>query len=257
MAARARTRTGRSPSARRGFSSRTSPAFPRSSISPPCAMRCATWAASRRGSTRFSRPISSSTTPSRWTPSARSSRSSRTPSSSSSATESATPSCAGARRPSTTSVSCRRTRHRPPGQPRVPRARRRGAGRLGLPGHARRHRLAHHDGQQPRRPRLGRRRDRGRGGDARRAAVHARPAGRRLPALRPPARGLYGDRPRPHRHARLFASSASSASSSSSSVAASRASRSPTARRSRTCRRSTGRRAGSSRSTKRRLPTCA
>ena len=37
----------------------------------------------------------------------------------------------------------------------------------GLPRHARRHRLAHDDDQRPRRARLGRRRDRGRGGDAR------------------------------------------------------------------------------------------
>ena len=42
----------------------------------------------------------------------------------------------------------------------------------GLPRHPGRHRLAHHDDQRPRRPRLGRRRHRGRGGDA-------RPAGRR------------------------------------------------------------------------------
>ena len=48
--------------------------------------------------------------------------------------------------------------------------------------HARRHRLAHHDGQRPGRARLGRRRHRGRGGDARPADVDAHPAGRRLPA---------------------------------------------------------------------------
>ena len=41
---------------------------------------------------------------------------------------------------------------------------------LGLPGHLRRHRLAHHHAERPRHPRLGRRRHRGRGG-------HARPAG--------------------------------------------------------------------------------
>ena len=39
--------------------------------------------------------------------------------------------------------------------------------RPGVPRHARRDRLAHHDGQRPRRARLGRGRDRGRGGDAR------------------------------------------------------------------------------------------
>ena len=65
---------------------------------------------------------------------------------------------------------------RAPGQPRVPRARDRGARRRRLPGHARRHRLAHDDGERARRARLGRRRDRGRGGDARRAALDARPA---------------------------------------------------------------------------------
>ena len=45
-----------------------------------------------------------------------------------------------------------------------------------------RHRLAHHDGQRPRRARLGRRRHRGRGGDARPAGQHADPAGGRLQA---------------------------------------------------------------------------
>ncbi len=88
-----------------------------------------------------------------------------------------------------------RHRDRAPGQPRVPRA-----GRLreredrpGLPRHARRHRLPHHDGQRPRRARLGRGRDRGRGGDARPADVDADPAGARraactasCPRARPP-----------------------------------------------------------------------
>ena len=45
----------------------------------------------------------------------------------------------------------------------------------------------HDDGQRPGRPRLGRRRDRGRGGDARRGDLDARPAGRRLPPPRPAA----------------------------------------------------------------------
>ena len=90
-------------------------------------------------------------------------------------------------------------RHLPPGEPRVPRPGRRGARRAGVPGHARRHRLAHDDGQRPRRPRLGRRRDRGRGGDARGVDLDARAAGRRLPAPRRAARGGDGDRPRPHR----------------------------------------------------------
>ena len=55
-------------------------------------------------------------------------------------------------------------RHRPPGQPRVPGARRaRREGRRLLSRLARRHRLAHDDDQRPRRRRLGRRRHRGRG----------------------------------------------------------------------------------------------
>ena len=76
-------------------------------------------------------------------------------------------------------------RHRAPGQHRVPGAR--GDGRAtasGLPGHLRRHRLAHHDGQRPRRARLGRRRHRGRGGHARPAGLDADPPGRRLQAHR-------------------------------------------------------------------------
>ena len=109
-------------------------------------------------------------------------------------------------------------RHRPPGQPRVPRARRlherRDRARRpgpGLPRHARRHRLAHDDDQRPRRARLGRRRHRGRGRDARPADVDADPARRRLQAARRPARGRHGDRPRAHRHRRCCASTASSA----------------------------------------------
>ncbi len=89
---------------------------------------------------------------------------------------------------------------RAPGQPRVPRARDRGAGRSRVPGHARRHGLAHDDGERARRARLGRRRDRGRGGDARRAALDARPQGRRLQADGEGAGGRDCDRPRPDRH---------------------------------------------------------
>ncbi len=90
-------------------------------------------------------------------------------------------------------------RHLPPGQPRVPGARGRDARRPGLPRHARRHRLAHDDDQRPRGARLGRRRHRGRGRDARPAGLHADPAGRRLPAGGRAARGLDRDRPRPDR----------------------------------------------------------
>ena len=75
-------------------------------------------------------------------------------------------------------------RHRAPGQHRAP-----GPGDLhpqrpGLPRHLRRHRLAHHDGQRPRRGRLGRRRHRGRGGDARPAGLDAHPARGRFQAVR-------------------------------------------------------------------------
>ena len=75
-------------------------------------------------------------------------------------------------------------RHRPPGQHRAPRPHRHGPRRRGLPRHLRRHRLAHDDGQRPRRARLGRRRHRGRGGHARPARLDAHPARRRLQAVR-------------------------------------------------------------------------
>ena len=95
-----------------------------------------------------------------------------------------------------------RDRDLPPGQPRVPepgrlqpRARRRHAG---LPGHPGRDRLAHDDGQRARRARLGRRRDRGGGRDARPADLDAAAPGGRLQARRRAARGRDGDRPRPH-----------------------------------------------------------
>ena len=111
-----------------------------------------------------------------------------TPSASTSATASATLPALGPAAPSTTSAWCRRHRDLPPGQPRVPRpgrlrdARRTAAARL--PRHPGRHRLAHHDGQRPRRARLGRRRDRGRGGDAGPADLDAAAAGGRLQARR-------------------------------------------------------------------------
>ena len=58
------------------------------------------------------------------------------------------------------------------------------ARRGGLPRHLRGHRLAHHDGQRPRRTRLGRGRHRGRGRHARPAGVDADPPCRRLQADR-------------------------------------------------------------------------
>ena len=88
----------------------------------------------------------------------------------------------------------------------------------GLPRHARRDRLAHDDDQRPRRARLGRRRDRGRGGDARPADVDADPAGARLQAARA---SCPRARPPPtscSRSPRCCASAAWSASSSSSTA---------------------------------------
>ena len=79
-----------------------------------------------------------------------------------------------------------------------------------LPRHAGRHGLAHDDGQRPRRARLGRRRDRGRGGDARPAGVDAHPAGARRQAARA---SCARARPRPiscSRSPRCCASAASS-----------------------------------------------
>ncbi len=75
-----------------------------------------------------------------------------------------------------------RHRHRAPGEPRVPGARRAQEGRRLLPRHAGRHRQPHHDDQRHRRGRLGRGRHRGRGRHARPAGVlpHAR-RGRREP----------------------------------------------------------------------------
>ena len=98
-------------------------------------------------------------------------------------------------------------RHLPPGQSRIPVAdgvepQDRGrADRVRLSGHARRHRFAHHDGERARGARLGRRRHRGRGGDARPADLDADPRGRRLQADRPPARGRHRDRSRADGHA--------------------------------------------------------
>ncbi len=69
-----------------------------------------------------------------------------------------------------------------------------------LPRHPGRHRLAHHDGQRPRRARLGRRRHRGRGRDARPAGLDAHPARRRLQAHRRAARRHHRHRPGADHH---------------------------------------------------------
>ena len=91
-------------------------------------------------------------------------------------------------------------RHRAPGQHRVPGPDDHDPQRRRLPGHRRRDRLAHHDGQRPRRARLGCRRDRGRGGDARPAGLDADPARRRFQAQRRAAGGRHRDRPGPDDH---------------------------------------------------------
>ena len=140
-------------------------------------------------------------------------------------------------------------RHLPPGEPRVPRACRRGPRRRRLPRHARRHRLAHDDGQRPRRARLGRRRHRGRGRDARTAALDARPAGRRLQAERRAAGRRDRDRPRPDRDRDAPQDGRRRQVRRVLRRRPRRRCRSPTARRSGTCRPSTARRAASSPST--------
>ena len=97
-----------------------------------------------------------------------------------------------------------RDRHRPSGQHRVPRARRvprrRGRRRDRLSRHGVRHRLAHDDGERPGRGRLGRRRHRGRGRDARPAELDADSAGARLSADRQAARRRDGHRSRADDH---------------------------------------------------------
>ncbi len=197
--------TPRSSSRPRASSCRTSPACPASSTSPPCARPSPRSAATRTRSTRWRPPSSSSTTPSSPTSSARQNALERN-----------------------VEIEYERNgeryqflrwgqtafddfkvvppgnRHRAPGQHRAPREghlhahRRRRAARL--PRHLRRHRLAHHDGQRPRRARLGRRRHRGRGRDARPARVDAHPQGRRLQALRRDPHRRHRDRRRAHDH---------------------------------------------------------
>ena len=83
---------------------------------------------------------------------------------------------------------------RPTGGRRSPRRRDR------LSGHAGRHRQPHHHGQRPRRARLGRRRDRGRGGDARPAGLDDHPRSGRLPPDRRAQGRDHRHRSRPHRH---------------------------------------------------------
>ena len=146
-------------------------------------------------------------------------------------------------------------RHLPPGEPRVPRPRRRVARRPGVPRHARRDRLAHDDDQRPRRARLGRGRHRGRGGDARPAGLDADPAGGGLQAHRRAARGLDRHRPRPDRHPDAARERRGRQVRRVLRPGPRATCRSPTAPRSGTCRRRWARPARSSRSTRRRSAT--
>src|SRR5512143_2384549 len=96
-----------------------------------------------------------------------------------------------------------RDRDLPPGEPGAPRARRLHAEgpfrRGGVPRYPRGNRLPHADDQRAGRGGVGRRRDRGGGGDARPADLDAHPRGGGVPDDRgAPDRG-HRDRPRPHR----------------------------------------------------------
>jgi aconitate hydratase len=71
---------------------------------------------------------------------------------------------------------------------------------LGVPGRVPRHRLAHHHGQRARRARLGHRRHRGRGRDARPVHVRPRPGRRRRTPHRRTPHGIHGHRPGAHHH---------------------------------------------------------
>ena len=104
----------------------------------------------------------------------------------------------GVRRPARRAA---RRGHLPPGQPGASRPGGRRSATAWRSGHARRDRLAHDDDQRTRGPRMGGRRDRGRGGDARPADVPPAAGRRRGPGDRRAPRRDDGDRPRPHAHA--------------------------------------------------------
>ena len=142
-----------------------------------------------------------------------------------------------------------RRRHLPPGEPGAPRPGRERPRRRGLARHAGRHGLAHHDDQRARRARVGRRRDRGRGRDARAADVPPAARRGRCPGDGRAPRGHDRDRPRPHADPDAPRARRGGAGSSSSSATVSPPSPSPIARRCRTCVPSTGPRPPTSRST--------
>ena len=154
------------------------------------------------------------------------------------------------------------TGHRPPGEHRVSRARRLRRRRRRrsrtrrqhrrVSRYRRRHRLAHDDGQRPRRARVGRRRHRSRGRDARPAGDDADSRSHRLQAHRQAARRRHRDRPRSAVTQMLRKKGVVGKFVEFYGAGLSIICRSPIARRSATCRRSTARRSRSSRSTSRR-----
>ena len=95
-------------------------------------------------------------------------------------------------------------RYRPPSEPRILgqrcslAARRRQAALFSR--HVGRHGFAHHHDQRARCGRLGRRRNRGRGGHARTTGLFPHPRSSRRPFERPPARRCHRDRSRASRH---------------------------------------------------------
>ncbi len=91
-------------------------------------------------------------------------------------------------------------RHRASGEHRVPGPGRDEPRRRRLPRHLRGHRFAHHHAERPGHPRLGRRRHRGGGRDARPADLDAHPAGGRVPAHRRAAERRHRHRPGAHHH---------------------------------------------------------
>ena len=118
--------------------------------------------------------------------------------------------------------------HLPPGQPRIylaMRVDRRRPGRRDarLPRYAGWHRQPYDHGQRAGRARLGSRRDRGRGGDARPAGLDADPRSGRVPPRRRAQGGDHRHRPRPDGHPDAARRKASSAGSSNSTARASTA----------------------------------
>ena len=113
-------------------------------------------------------------------------------------------------------------RHRAPGEPRVPGARRVGERRHLLSRHARRHRFAHDDGERHRRRGLGRGRHRSRSRHARAADLFPHARRRRRAHEREAARRRDRDRPRAHRDRAPAQEQGRRASSSSTSAKARR-----------------------------------